>query len=364
MREQASKIEPGKKLWVFLDEFNTTEEVGYIKEIIMERRFMGRAVPDNIVFLAACNPFRTKQVKANTIKVGIEKKSNPNAISQSMLYKVLPPPESMIEIMWNFQELKEEESRIYIETIIHSHVKVAVPDEKPDSKMEGKENKEDKPVATRAFITYRPKDVARVIHVTHEMFKRDVEKSAVNLRDVSRFKILYCWFMGNMPEKAVNEHERQAFIDYEHNIKLDRGERAFILSICFCYYMRLGTFEKRMEYLSMIEKEMGYSEKHMSKVLENEQLDYLSRMQRPKGCALNLALRENVFTCLVCLMNKLPIIIVGMPGCSKSLAIRLLVSNLRGKNSHDDFFKRLPELQLFPYQGGESCSSEGVLKVF
>lgn len=112
---------------------------------------------------------------------------------------------------------------------------------------------------------------------------------------------------------------------------------------------------------------MGYDQRSalfMEDVLKNEQIDYLSRMRKPDGCALNLALRENVFTCFVCLMNKLPIIIVGMPGCSKSLAIRLLVSNLRGKNSEDEFFKDLPELQLFPFQGGESCSSEGVIQVF
>jgi hypothetical protein len=46
---------------VFFDEFNTSEEVGYIKEIIMERRFMGEALPNNVVFLAACNPYRTRQ---------------------------------------------------------------------------------------------------------------------------------------------------------------------------------------------------------------------------------------------------------------------------------------------------------------
>jgi hypothetical protein len=36
---------------------------------------MGRAVPENVVFLAACNPFRTRQVKKNSIKVGIKKKA-------------------------------------------------------------------------------------------------------------------------------------------------------------------------------------------------------------------------------------------------------------------------------------------------
>ena len=28
-----------KKLWVFFDEFNTLKEVGYIKEIIVDKRF-------------------------------------------------------------------------------------------------------------------------------------------------------------------------------------------------------------------------------------------------------------------------------------------------------------------------------------
>jgi hypothetical protein len=157
-----------------------------------------------------------------------------------MLYKVLPPPQSMIEIMWNFQELKTEESRIYIETIITS------------LDTNGK-----------LFLEYRPRDISRVIHETHEMFKREVEKSAVNLRDVSRFKILYPWFMNNMPKAPVSDYDRQHWIDYDYNYKMDKGERAFILSICFCYYMRLGTFEKRKEYLKMVEGMMGYKAEYM-----------------------------------------------------------------------------------------------------
>jgi MoxR-like ATPase len=80
----------------------------------------------------------------------------------------------------------------------------------------------------------------------------------------------------------------------------------------------------------------------MNNVMENEQTDYLCRMNRPVGIATNLALRENVFSCFVCLMNRLPIIIVGMPGCSKSLSVKLLLSNLRGTSSEEDYFKGLP----------------------
>jgi hypothetical protein len=60
----------------------------------------------------------------------------------------------------------------------------------------------------KPFVGYRPKDISKVIHETHEMFKSEVEKSAVNLWDVSRFRILYRWFTNNMPKVAVSDHDR------------------------------------------------------------------------------------------------------------------------------------------------------------
>lgn len=203
-----------------------------------------------------------------------------------------------------------------------------------------------------------------VIYTTHENFKKNVEISAVNLRDVSRFKILFRWFLKYMPSKSLSIFDEAEAEVANTNYNILREERAFILSLCFCYYMRLESFEKRKEYLSEVEKAMGFQSDHMRSVLENEQLDYLGRMKKQPGIAMNEALRENIFSAFVCIMNKLPIIIVGMPGCSKSLAIRMLTPSLRGPSSEDDFFKQLPEVKVFYFQGSESCSSEGVEKTF
>jgi len=41
----------------------------------MDRRFMGEKLPDNILFLAACNPYRLKKV-GNSFKAGISKIGN------------------------------------------------------------------------------------------------------------------------------------------------------------------------------------------------------------------------------------------------------------------------------------------------
>lgn len=43
---------------LFFDEANTTEAIGLIKEIMCDRRFHGKQIPENIKFIAACNPYR------------------------------------------------------------------------------------------------------------------------------------------------------------------------------------------------------------------------------------------------------------------------------------------------------------------
>ena len=48
--------------------------------------------------------------------------------------------------------------------------------------------------------------------------------------------------------------------------------------------------------------------------LHAEQMAYVESMERPDGTALNSALLENVFILLVCILNKIPVFLVGKPG--------------------------------------------------
>jgi hypothetical protein len=63
-------------------------------------------------------------------------------------------------------------------------------------------------------------------------------------------------------------------------------------------------------------------------------------------------------------MNKIPILIIGNPGNSKSLSIRMISSNLRGLNSESKFCRQFPELSIIYFQGSEACTSKGVEAVF
>ncbi|KAJ7381012.1 hypothetical protein OS493_004607 [Desmophyllum pertusum] len=87
-------------------------------------------------------------------------------------------------------------------------------------------------------------------------------------------------------------------------------------------------------------------------------------MELPQGTAKNAALRENVFVMLVCILNRIPVFVVGKPGCSKSLSMQIIRSNLRGKDAKDPFLKTLPQLYVVSHQGSESSTSDGILKVF
>ncbi|CAI2174630.1 14904_t:CDS:2, partial [Funneliformis geosporum] len=96
----------------------------------------------------------------------------------------------------------------------------------------------------------------------------------------------------------------------------------------------------------------------------DEQMDYMKRMHCPPNIAFNEALLENVLAAIVCIMCKIPLFIVGAPGSSKSLAIRLVDQNLRGLDSNDTYFRTLPQAFFIPHQGSSSSTSDGIEKVF
>ena len=78
----------------------------------------------------------------------------------------------------------------------------------------------------------------------------------------------------------------------------------------------------------------------------------------------NEALLENVLVMIVCILTRIPLFLIGAPGTSKSLAVQLISSNLRGSDSNDKYFKNLPQVYLIPYQGSSFSTSDGIIKVF
>lgn len=87
-------------------------------------------------------------------------------------------------------------------------------------------------------------------------------------------------------------------------------------------------------------------------------------MEIPRGIGLNSLLKENIFAMIICVLNKIPLFIVGKPGSSKSLAMSLVSKSFKGLGSRSEFFKKFPSIFSLMYQGSEQSTSAGIKKVF
>ena len=79
-----------RKIWVFLDEINTCKSMGLISELMCKHTIQGEPLPSNIVFIAACNPYRQGKtmgkIGLNPEQVNKEKKSFPHYSPQWMIF--------------------------------------------------------------------------------------------------------------------------------------------------------------------------------------------------------------------------------------------------------------------------------------
>lgn len=70
---------------------------------------------------------------------------------------------------------------------------------------------------------------------------------------------------------------------------------------------------------------------------------------------------------LICIMNKIPVLIVGSPGSSKTLSVNIITKHLKSDlitNCDVDFVRQFPKLMVFYYQGSVASTSESILTQF
>ena len=183
--------------------------------------------------------------------------------------------------------------------------------------------------------------------------KNDV--SSVSLREIRRFSIFYCLFVDYLHNKKeisknINQKEFLEKIDvfYQTLSDFDIYKYSINLSIYICYYLRLTKNEFRDELAAKMNKHFGFE---FTKMPQREQKYIADNIEMKEGIAKNRALLENLFALFVCVNTKVPLFIVGKPGCSKSLSVQLLYKSMKGEISDNILFKSLPKLILNSYQG-------------
>ncbi|CAG8532935.1 25732_t:CDS:10, partial [Dentiscutata erythropus] len=330
--QSAEEIAQHREVWLFFDEINTCNHIGLLADLIAHRILLGNEIHQNIRLFAACNPYRLRQ-KSDTQAGLLAKRYE----EQSRLaYQVHPLPDQILDYVWDYGVLKASDEKIYINIMVKKFLQNL-----------GAELFAELLVASQEFI--------RINEGVH----------SVSLRDVKRAIILVKFFNNSFK----NPHRKSLF---GWNGP-DDITRSYILALSLCYQIRSFDRKIRTQYCEkmceIFNKFRGNKFKAINpdifkEIIRKEQEDYMSRMTKPPQTAENDALLENVLVMIVCILTRIPVFIIGAPGASKSLAIRLVSQNLRGSDSDDPYFRGLPQVYVIPHQGSSSSTSDGIVKVF
>ena len=334
-----------RKIWIFFDEINTSDSIGLISEIFCNRTYRGNPIPKRYIFIGACNPYRLLSEKSKNLELGLEHKKLKH--KKNLVYTVNPLPHSLLNYIMDFGELSQKDTEKYIESMIKNEI-------------------DDFELLTVAM---------KSVKLCHLFIKENSDVSSVSLRDIKYFNIFYRGFILYLQylqllSKKHNygmERKNRHLEDYKDMNMVGIKKRSINLSIYISYYLRLPTKQLREELSKKLDETNYFDFGFLHVPFEESKyiLDQID-IDVERGIAKNNALRENIFCELFCLVNKVPLIICGKPGSSKTLSVQLILNNMKGKSSLNDFFKNpdFKEIIPYPFQGSTTCTSKGILKAF
>ena len=319
-----------------------------LSEIICKHSYQGKKLPENIVFIGAVNPYR----KAKQKIVGLKINNNVNIYEESdLVYTVHPMPHSLLNFVFDFGNLNPDDEKRYIENMVKQIIK-------------------EKNLCNLAID---------LIITSQNFIRKENGISSVSLREIRRFIIFYEFFIDYLKkrkeiiiEEKLKEKE-DALIQYSKLTSEEIKLYSINLSIYLGYYLRLtdidegnnGKISSRLILLEKLNEIFRKESKNEFLILpENEENFIADNVELEKGIAKNRALLENLFSLFVAINTKIPIFIIGKPGCSKSLSIQLINNAMKGRNSNNSFFKKYPKMYVSTYQGALNSTSEGVKNIF
>jgi hypothetical protein len=284
---------------VFLDEINTAAIMGLMKEIVVDRSIRGRALRDNIVIVAACNPARARAAATSEES----RESDLGKEWASGHYQVSPILGSMAEIMWQYGSLSSVQEKDFIfkridtlEVEMSTSVKSALTDYISNAQEALRSFAED-------HIRERLKNADSTGELALEASTR--AKSVVSLRDIQRVFSLFSFFLDNSD------------MVFETDDDEERCMQAALLSIAVVYYVRLDR-ASRNAFILLVGGKQGSRGNTIFLAVYHAAIDkVIQGTVLPSGTATTYGLKENLFLTVVCALSQTPLMIIGPPGCSK-----------------------------------------------
>lgn len=327
---------------IFFDEINTSSCVGIMKELLIDRTLNGDDIPSNVFLVAACNPYRdTKQPHLETEQW------------TRGVYRVRQLPPSIQFLLWDYGSLSQQQEGAYVTEKIRM---VAGGDVGLD-------------ILRRKDLICRAQEVVR--EFAFEQLQRDGvdyedcrkrSRSFVSQRDIQRVFDLANFLERFYQKACVSSSEK-----FELTGSADKGIHATIVSLGIVYYLRLDKI-CRKRFAEAIDGMMaGTTGEGFRKTFEGEIQSFVQRLHIPKGVAMTKALAENLFAIVLCTARRIPLIVIGPPGSSKTLSFKLALSILRGDRYRTSLLRDtdlFPYLDLYHYQCSRRTTTKEIDHVF
>ena len=352
-----------KPQYVFLDEVNACNHMGLICEVITKRTLYGNAIHNDIHILAALNPYRRRPPRGNTF--GLVYKQKKGGVApvikddmENLVYRVTPIPVALRDFVFDFGALGPDQEALYVKSMIQSQLRLPSLDNLEHSEAEKQKEKREKDLEVISGLVVESQKYIR---------KEEGDPSSVSLRDVRRFLFFGNFFLGlknHTDEWFVSSVVVSLALVYYFRLSSEKSRSAYWENVC-CPDVGLNrsnnsSFKIPQEKSNLLKNHIEY----FNALLMEAQHFFCSQVELGEGIALNAALTENLFVTIVCILNRVPVFLVGKPGTSKTLTLQIIASNLQGKQSPNPFWRKYPSVYVFPYQCSPMSDSGSIQQQF
>lgn len=399
----------GREVVVLLDEINSNSNVWMIKELVCDRCILGRRIPQNVRFICIMNPRRQRNsygvVEAHGLDYSPYRKATHSGTSETasplLVYEVYRSPESLMNLVWDFgmpsESFKQPQEALRIchnrtyypaefsryisdelmftENLVHwmisAHLKKfncgkCIDDEHGEEQDTGLSADfalcNGDADGTARHYPYLRALLSALIDASQRYMRTEqglCDKSAASLRDISRvisqipflmdLQVQHAEFYPPDPSERVDM--------YFHFLAV-----AVQASLVLNYALRIVDEKQRADYLDRMHDvwrqvranrtvsasflPAPQESAHIYRAFDGLALKLCSSLLRPKGIAMNQALKENVLSLFCAVMGDdgtgIFQFIVGRPGSTKSSSLDILCasSDPSSQDPRSAFFRK------------------------
>eukprot|EP01088_Endostelium_zonatum_P014249 TRINITY_DN3042_c0_g1_i1.p1 TRINITY_DN3042_c0_g1~~TRINITY_DN3042_c0_g1_i1.p1 ORF type:complete len:4305 (+),score=884.29 TRINITY_DN3042_c0_g1_i1:1356-12917(+) len=348
---------------VFIDEANTASQLGIIKSLFTDHRIHGEKLPSNVFFVAAINPDELNKAANLLENKDLFDSTGVKHPTKYKEFEVRPLPGSLEQCILKFENLTAEEEMCFLSSLIQMRY------------VGGELN---------ISVVHQANLTSLILMGQQAIRDAKMFRARVSIRDIFRVVLLYEYLL----EREGVYFTRDADLDHD-----SYHQKCLIIAISLGYYFRLPTTvadnswtcvnctfkndlgdslcgacgfipddddddqpaQKQQKpkvdrnwFSTKVEKKLRI--KNFKKIIHEIMLQFYRSTKVPEGIACTESLLENLFATAVCVDAGIPLIIVGPPGCSKTLSFTIVSDNMKGATSESATFAKLKRMHPIRYQ--------------